>query len=494
MEQLTTDFLYRTLAQEIGDKIVDRTYLPGEKLPSTRELHNKLNVSINTVYKAYIELEKRGLIEARPKSGYYVRSAAAPPFIRTSADGDLPKSLEIPLANSDGLTPHQVSLPSFVNQVLRAAIHPDYLPLGTAMISPDLLPFRQFTKLLKEISQRSMQAILSYNLPQGDVELRRQLALRSIGILEQVKVNELVITNGCTEALSLALRTVARAGDIIAIESPAYYGILPVLEELGLLAIEIPTNSVSGLNLEFLEAALEKYPVKACLLTPNFNNPLGSIMPDAIKKKLVQLCGRREIPMIEDAINSELFFQKQRPSLLKSFDSNGLVITCSSFSKTLAPGLRIGWMIPGARYLDQVLKLKAASTLTNSSLDQQVLARFMAQGNYERYLRTIRTRMKRQVADYVECLRKNLPRQTIINHPKGGILLWIELPKTCDSMKVYQRALEHKISILPGTVFSASGQFRNFIRIGCGYPFTSRTANGIAKLGTIICQVAAGKE
>jgi DNA-binding transcriptional MocR family regulator len=398
------------------------------------------------------------------------------------------------MPNSDGLTPHKVSLPSFVNQVLRAAIRPDYLPLGTAMISPDLLPFRQFTKLIKEISQRSMQTILSYNLPQGDVELRRQLALRSIGILEQVKVNELVITNGCTEALSLSLRTVARAGDIIAIESPAFYGILPLLEELGLLAIEIPTDPVNGLKLEYLEEAITLYPVKACLITPNFNNPLGSIMPDVTKRKLVQLCSRREIPIIEDIINTELFYQNQRPSLLKSFDRKGLVITCSSFSKTLAPGLRIGWMIPGPRYLDKVLKLKAASTLSNSSLDQHLLARLMAQGNYERYLRSIRTMMKRQVADYVDCLRENLPRQAVINHPKGGILLWIELPETCDSMKVYRQALDHKISILPGTVFSASGQFRNFIRIGCGYPFTKQTANGIAQLGSIIDQVAAGRK
>jgi DNA-binding transcriptional MocR family regulator len=486
MTHQNNSFLYSNLAKEIGGKIKDNTFQTGEKLPSIRALHLKLNLSISTVYKAYIELEKQGFIEARPKSGYYVRCQKEQDAGLQTQGADNPESFDFPFSKTDALTPHKISIPSFVNHVLKTTHRTDFLQLGTAMISPELLPFGQLNKVMKEVTRQEMKSILSYSLAQGDLELRRQLALRSTGILEKLSAKDFVITNGCTEALALGLRAVTKAGDTIAIESPAFFGILPLLEDLGLRAVEIPSDPETGLKLGVLEKALKKHPIKACLVTPNFNNPLGSLMPDSKKRKLVQLAYQNQMPIIEDNINTELYYTKKRPSLLKAFDSHNLVITCSSFSKTLAPGLRIGWIIPGPRFMDSVLKLKAGFSVSSSTLDQRLLARFMSEGNYDRHLRSLRSRTKKQISDYITCVKKCFPEDVKINNPAGGILLWIEMRSGVDGVKVYQTALDNKISLLPGIVFSACGQYRNFIRLGCGYPFLKKTERALAFLGSII--------
>lgn len=476
-------FRYHLLAEELADKIRCGLYKPDEKLPSTRELHRKLNLSLNTVYKAYIELEKKNLVVARPKSGFYVNKT--PWTNKITSPPDLPQNLALDIALQDPVIPHSVTIPSFVNQVLKTVRHPDFLPLGTAMISPELLPFQTFNKIVREITDFEMKRILTYSLAQGDLELRRQLSLRSLGILRRIDASEFVITNGCTEALSLALQAVTQPGNTIAIESPAFYGVLPLIEELDLNVVEIDSDVESGLCIPLLEGILRKHRIHACLLTPNFHNPLGSLMTDEKKKHVVQLLNSNDIPIIEDNINSELYYGKERPLPLKAFDRKEQVILCSSFSKTLAPGFRIGWIIPGKRYFEKVLKLKAGFSVSSSSLDQYILARFMEQGNYERYLRSLRNRISEQIRLYTDCLKRNFPENSEIRTPKGGILLWIKLPGL-DGFEIYEKALKNRISILPGSIFSTSGEFKQFIRIGCGFPFTKEVENGLANLGDII--------
>ncbi len=486
MTQPDSRFRYQVLAREIKTKIKSGIYKPGEKLPSTRELHKKLNLSISTVYKAYIELEKNGLIEARPKSGYYVKSHPVENLTTIKTAVDRPEGLSFSIARQEATKPHKVSVPSFVNQVLKAVNHPDYLHLGTAMISPKFLPFQELRKVLKDLTNREMESILGYSLAQGDPELRRQLSLRSLGIVDGISAEDYIITNGCTEAISLALKAVTRPGDIVAIESPTFYGFLPLLEDLNLLALEIPTDPVTGIKISALKGAINKYPVKVCLLVPNFHNPLGALMPDQKKKELVEFLNKKEIPIIEDNINAELYYGKQRPIPLKAFDKKDLVIFCSSFSKTLAPGLRIGWMLPGKRFFDRVLKLKAGFSVSCSSLEQVLFSTFMVRGNYERYLRSLRLLIKQQVNQFADSIKRLFPRQVKVYKPKGGILLWVQLPEAMDAINIYQKALENRISILPGTVFSTSGKFNNYIRIGCGFPFNEETEKGLAILSSII--------
>ena len=485
MQEKRKPFQYQILSKEIANKIKNKLYKPGEKLPSTRELHKKLNLSINTVYKAFIELEKQGLIEARPKSGYYVCIAAASLLGNPGETLNSEQQLPVPIEKKSSRSIPVAQL-SFVNQVLKAVNHPDYLHLGTAMIAPEFLPTRQFKKIIAEIPQKDIGAILSYNLTQGDPHLRRQLSLRSLGILPEIEAEDFIITNGCTEAISLSLQAITKPGDTIGIESPTFYGFLPVLEVLKLKAIEIPTDPVSGVDVNALEQILRTQKIDVCLLTPNFNDPLGALLSEKNKKKLVELLNAHHIPIIEDNINAELFFGKQRPIPLKAFDQNNEVIFCSSFSKTLAPGLRVGWMLPGKKYFEKILNLKAGISVSTSSLDQYMLTRFMEQGTYERYLRSLRTLLKKQIVQFVDAINTHFPKESKVTLPEGGLLLWIQLPQTVDSMMVYQQALEKQISILPGSIFSVSSQFNHYIRIGCGFPFNQQTEKGLAILGSII--------
>jgi len=466
-------FQYRLLANEIKAKIQSGTYRSGEKLPSIRTLHKQLNLSISTIYKAFIELETTGLIEAVPKSGYYVRNWSM-------------SDIEPPKTQFQPQSPQKVVSSFIGNEVHLARENPNYLPLGTAAVSPDLLPYKIFSKILNNISQQGIKSILSYNLPQGNPELRRQIALKTIGLIDQVTAEDIVVTNGCTEALALSLKAILKPEDTIAIESPTFYGILPVLEELKVYAVEIPTDPVSGINIEHLEKAIKENNIKACFLTPNFHNPLGALMPEEKKEKLVKLLNQFNIPIIEDDIYSELYFGKNHPKPFKAYDQKDLVITCSSFSKTLAAGLRIGWVIPGKHYKNKILSLKTEHSIGTSSLDQYILAEFLKSGGYERHLRVLRNITQKQVLDYIDAVKNFFPKHTKLAIPKGGFLLWIQLPHQVDSLAVYQQALEKQICILPGSICSPSNQFNDYIRLSCGYPFTKEVKKGIQIMGGII--------
>ncbi|MCP4753648.1 MAG: PLP-dependent aminotransferase family protein [Proteobacteria bacterium] len=466
-------YRYKLLANELESKIANGTYKVGEKLPSIRQLHRQLNLSISTIYKAFIELEAQGLIEARPRSGYYVGSS-------------LLRELRVPATGDVSFPPHKVVLPSFVNQVLEVMNNPAFLPFGSAILSPDFLPYKSLFKILKDLGKREVQEVISYNLSQGDPELRRQLALRTLGIIDGIGAEDIIVTNGCTEAVSLSLKAVVQAGDTIAIESPTFYGILPLLEELGVLVVEVPTDPQYGVDVDGLEETIRRNNIKACLLTPNFHNPLGALMPDERKKRLVRMLNCHDIPIIEDDVNSELYYGKQRPIPLIAFDKRDLVLTCSSFSKTLASGLRTGWVIPGKRFKDKVLKLKTSFSVSTSSLDQHLLARFLGSGVYERHLRSLRDRVKKQVLIFARAVQEHFPEDTRMSIPQGGLLLWIQLPRGIDGFDIYREALKHRISILPGIVCSSSKQFKEYIRIGCGFPFTPEMKKGIEILGALI--------
>jgi DNA-binding transcriptional MocR family regulator len=479
-------FKYQLLSEDLEEKILSGTYQSGERLPSVREMQKRLNLSVSTIFKALIELETRGLVEARPKSGYFVKAKRAGSDQRSLPRAAVPRQLNVPAAHKISSVPHEIELPSFANQVLKAVNNPDYLHLGSSMVASEFLPHRPLAKILKDLTPWEMKSILSYSLPQGNPELRRQIALRSIGVLKRIEADDIIVTNGCTEAISLSMKAIVRPGDIVAIEAPTYYGILPLLEELQVRVVEIPTDPASGLQVDQLEKAINEHEIKACLLTPNFHNPLGSLMTMEKKEKLVKLTNKHQIPVIEDSVNSELFHGGKRPRPLKAFDKKNLVITCSSFSKALASGLRTGWVIPGNRFKEKILKLKTGFSVSTSSLDQLLLARFLESGVYERHLRSLRERIKKQVVIFAEAVEKYFPDGTRVLKPKGGVLLWVQLPGKADSLEIYKKALDHRISILPGVVFTSSGQFQDYIRIGCGFPFSKKMEQGVATLGTIV--------
>ncbi|MGE5256511.1 MAG: PLP-dependent aminotransferase family protein [Hyphomicrobiales bacterium] len=466
-------FRYRQLAGEIEKRILDGTYQPGEKLPSIRRLHRQSNLSISTVFQAYMELESTGLVEARDRSGYYVLPVSL-------------QRLEAPVPGKTSSVPQRVTLAPVINSVVGAISNPRFVPLGNTAMDPALLPVKSFSRILKSINRNDMRAMLSYTPSEGFPDLRRQIALRTLGVLEGIEPDDIIITNGCTEAVALSLLAVTRPGDTVAIEAPTNLTFLQLLKELGLLVAEIATDPKKGVDLAELEKSLRGKRINACLLMPNFQNPLGALMPEGNKKALVDLASRHEIPVIEDDISSQLYFGDQRPVPLKAYDRKGLVLTCSSFSKTLAPGLRLGWVIPGRRFSAKIQRLKAGMTISTSTLDQYIVSSVLGSGAYERHLRVLRSALKKQVFKTALEIQRHFPEQTRLAVPQGGSLLWVQLPPGVDGLSVYQTAFDRNIAIVPGVVCSNSKRFNNYIQIACAAPFSRRIKNALALLGSIV--------
>ncbi|MFH2066302.1 MAG: PLP-dependent aminotransferase family protein [Pseudomonadota bacterium] len=472
MENQKQLFRYESLAKELETKIQNGTYRSGDKLPSIREFHHHLNLSISTVYKAFIELEAVGLIEARPKSGYYVSPPQPvlrkPVFIRRDAE------------------PRKVDLSCVAQSIHNAIGNPEILPLGGAIISPELFPYKHFSRIVKGISANEMKTLMAYAPGRGIFELRRQIAMRTVGIFGKIDADDVIITNGCMEALALSLQAVVKPGDTIAIETPTFFTILRLLEELGVYVLEVPTDPRYGVDPDELEKVIAKNDIKACLFMPNFQNPLGALMPDSSKKRIVDMLNRENIPIIEDDIYAELYFGKKRPGTMKKYDAKGLVMSCSSFSKTLAPGLRIGWILADEPLRERVQKLKSVISISSSNLDQYVMSKFLESGGYDRHLRSLRKALNRQVLSMASSIQKHFPHNTRLAIPEGGAFLWVGLPGGIDGLTVFEKAMENNIAVLPGIACSASDRYKSYLRINCGYPFLEPVEEGIAILGQII--------
>jgi DNA-binding transcriptional MocR family regulator len=470
--------LYERVADHITQLIDHGTLRAGERLPSIRKLSSQMDVSISTVLQAYMKLEDRQSIEARPQSGFYVRSARRLP--------PEPKPSNPPPVVS------RVGVSGLVAQVFQSSHDPEMVQLALSTPSPDHLPVTRLNRLMAAATARAGARAVSYDFPPGYAPLRHEIAKRSIDSGCRLSENDIVTTHGTMEALNLCLRAVAKPGDVIAIESPAFYGTLQIIEGLGMKALEISADPRDGIMLEALASALRRQKIKACLFVLNFSNPLGSCMPDAKKKELVELLARRETPLIEDDIYGDLPFGAARPRTAKSYDKQGLVLLCASFSKTLAPGYRVGWTAPG-RFKPQVESLKFTSTMATTTAPQMAIADFLQSGGYDRYLRKIRRLLQTQVRQMSDAVGRYFPAGTKVTRPQGGYVLWVELSRSVDSLELHRRALQQKISIAPGPIFSANQKYRNFIRLSCGQPWSEKIDHAVRTLGELCAKLAAAR-
>jgi len=434
-------------------------------------------VSISTVLQAYLLLESKGLIEARPQSGFYVklRLEKLPPEPKTS---------------NPSAFAAQVGVGELVSRVLEAARNPEIVPLGAAVPSHELLPVKQLSRLVAVAARRHGTLAINYDFPPGHEALRRQIARRSLDWGCSLSADDILTTSGAMEAVNLCLRAVAKPRDTIAIESPTFYGVLQAIESLGMKALEIATHPREGVDLGALEYAIKRNKVRACIMIPNFNNPLGSCVSDKNKRELVEVLGRREIPLIEDDIYGELYFGDSRPKTAKAFDKKGLVLLCSSFSKDLAPGYRVGWTAPG-RFRAQVERLKFMNTVATSTLPQMAIAQFLESGGYDRHLRRLRRSLATQVQMVSLAISQYFPQGTKVTRPAGGFVLWVELPRSVNSLELHSKALQEKISVVPGPIFSAKQKYQNFIRLSCGEPWSSRLEQALMTLGRLAGKVQA---
>ena len=466
-------FRYIRLADELESNIQNGVYRAGEKLPSIRRLHRRTGLSISTVYQAFIELEKRGLVAPRQKSGYFVRPRMG-------------RILKTPDWRRYRAVPKKVTVSTLASSIVEAMSDASFLQLGGTLTAQDILPVKALSRSLRSMTAGQLAtALTTYENPYGNPSLRERIAKRSFHTGPVRNVDDLVITNGCIEAVGLCLQAAAKPGDTVVVESPTYPWFLQLIEDLNMLALEVPTDPEKGIDLEALGRAVDENAVAACILVPNFHNPLGYVMPEENKRTLVKMLGGRNIPIIEDDIHGELFFEGERPVPLKRYDQQGMVLYCSSFSKTLAPGLRIGWTLPG-RYRDKVRRLKLNLSIASPTLNQMVMAEFLKDGAYDRHLRRLRSALKTQAANIAMAVARYFPEGTKMTSPRGGITLWVELAKHFDSLKVFHEARKHRIAIMPGIMCSTTRRYRHCIRLSCGFPWSEALAAGVKKLGDII--------
>ena len=469
IDRQNEEFLYTQVVDLINNQVKSGALRAGDRLPSLRRLSARLDVSIPTVRQAYLELERRGHIEARPKSGYFIQ----------------PKR-QNRLVTMGGKTgkPIEVGCLDLMDRVYDGIHQPGILPLGIANPCMAAPATKQLHRSMKRVMARAEDRALGYAPTEGDPGLKRQIAYRYLNQGGSVDPTEIIITNGGQEALAIALHSVASSGDIIAIESPAYQGMLELIESMGMLALEIETCPVGGVNLDALERALKTHTLGACMFSSSVNNPLGSVTSDEHREALVDLLESHDIPLIEDDVYGELVFDGPRPRPAQYFSRKGLVLTCSSFSKTVAPGYRVGWLLAG-RYHSTASKLKRALSCSSGLLTQLTLSDHLASGDYDRHLRRLVPVLKQNCERMTAAVEHYFPVETGISAPRGGSVLWLELSKNMDSEILFEQAIAANISIIPGDVFAAGRRYRNFIRLSYGHPWSESLEQGVKTLGRL---------
>ena len=477
---MNTAPLYRQLAGHYRQAIQQGALPIGDRLPSVRNLMRTHQVSLSTALQACRELEGEGWLEARPRSGYFVRT---------------PRRHEMPPAREPAIPARldpaaYVGVHSRISEfVSRTNACVGGVNLAVAVAAPEHYPEAALRQAVVRAARLHGDVLCTPVPTHGHIALRTALARRAYDQGMTPSADDVIVTHGCTEALNIALRTVTSPGDTVAVESPTYHGLLQVLETLGLRALEVPTSPQSGLSVEALELAFLTQPgIRAVVAVPNMQNPLGSIMPEADKQRLVALCERHGVPLIEDDTYGLLADDERPQRTLKSWDKTGNVIYCASLHKTLAPGMRLGWMM-GGRWQNRAQMLKYANSRPNEALGQIAVAAFLDSRGYDRHLATLRRALRQQRERIAEAVARHFPQGTRLSVPAGGMLLWVELPDAIPSQQVFEQALAQGIRFCPGTLFSNAGRSDHFIRLSCGAPVTPDVEAAVRTIGKIVGDV-----
>jgi DNA-binding transcriptional MocR family regulator len=469
------DPLYLAVADDLARLIAGGQLPPRSRVPSVRRLARQRGISMTTAVASLRLLEQRGLVEARPKSGYFVTPRRAAP----------PEPSPVSLPRTARLAGAQAML----KRLAEASLNPALVRLGEAIPDPALFPHKALRAGLARVARRQSLQLATYPRRMGGSPvLRSQIASHYGRIGMRLNEEELIVTNGCMEALLLALRAVARPGDAIAVESPTYFGFLQLAESLGIKVLEVPVHARDGMSIAALRELLSGRAgrsVRACMTIANFSNPTGSCLPEARKRELVKLCRDADIALIEDDIYGDLMLEGPRPLPCKAFDTDDRVLLCSSFSKTLAPGARIGFIAAG-RHRDTLRAMKQVLSGATAVLPQEMLADYLAGGRYERHLQRLRARCAEQVARLSQCVQDHFPEGTRLTRPQGGFVLWVELPGAPDTMALYDAARRIGVDFVPGTMFSAAGRYQNCLRLNAGYAVTEATEAAIRNLGALL--------
>lgn len=466
------DLLYLRIARTLEQQISNEVLRVGDKLPSIRMICRQHGVSMSTAQFAYYELERKSLIESRPQSGYYVSNSFR-------------RRLAIPATSKP-----ENKLPGKPGKSLYETVHEnahtkDVVVFSSGTPATPLLPIAKLNKGLMQATRELPGSGTRYEPVQGNEKLRRQIARWSFSWQGNLSENDIITTSGCMNAISLCMLALTKPGDTIAVESPCFFGILQLAQSLGLKVLELPTSPQTGVDMDALKKTISTRKVKLCLLVSNFNNPLGSLMPDEHKKEAVRLLEHYNVPLIEDDLYGDLYFSESRPVCCKSFDESGNVLLCNSISKTLAPGYRVGWVAPG-KFREAIQRLKLFHSLSTTTLTHEVIAGFLENGRYEAHLRKLRRTLHTNYLQYVRVIGEHFPEDTKISRPQGGISVWLELSKKVDTVELYETAFRHKISISPGPMFTLQKQFSNCLRLSYGLEWNEKTESSLKLLGKLV--------
>ena len=464
------DFLYVEIANKMAGLIRNEVLQTGDRLPSVRMLCLEYGISMNTAKRVFLELEAQSLIESKPQSGYFVSRL---PYRRLP----LPE-VSKPSAVNIGKEPVDL-----IRKVYATMGKNDLTLFSVGVPSDELLPLAKLNKEMVRATRELRDSGTGYEQLQGNEKLRRMIAARSISWGGSLQENDLVTTAGGMNALSFCMMALGKPGDTIAMESPCYPGILQLAGGLGLKVLELPTHPTTGIEMDALKKVIPK--INLCLLVPNFNTPLGSCMPDEHKREVVRLLASHGIPLIEDDIYGDLYFGAQRPKCCKSFDKNGTVLWCSSISKTLAPGYRVGWVAPG-RYKEQILKLKLVHAISSPAITHEAVANFLKSGRYESHLRKMRQTLQSNCQHFMHAIAEYFPAGTKTSRPQGGLALWVEFNKKVNTMDLFDTAIKQGISIAPGRMFTLQNQFENCMRLSIGLPWSEEVRNRLKLLGRLV--------
>jgi DNA-binding transcriptional MocR family regulator len=462
--------LYLKIAKVIEEQIDSETLKLGDKLPSIRSIQKIYDVSINTAKQAFLELESKSLIEARPKSGYFVSKTSRRKF-------------SLPTVGKLKSSQDEKPQGDLISRILNTLEDKDIRQFSIGAPDSSLLPIAKLNKGVINVVRTLPDGGTSYEPVQGSVNLRRGIAKWSLVLEGKLTEDDIVTTSGTMNALYNCLLAVTQRGDTIAVETPVYFGILQMARSMGLNVIEIPNHPITGVDLEALKKVLPK--LKACCFISNFSNPLGCLMPDEHKKELVRMLTEHDIPLIEDDLYGNLFFGATRPKPCKAFDEAGIVMWCGSVSKTLAPGYRVGWVAVG-KYKDKIIRQKFLQTISTPTLYQEVIADFLEHGRYDHHLRTLRNKLYTNCLQFQRAIEDYFPHNTKISQPQGGFMLWLELDKKIDTAKLYDVAIKQKISFAPGRMFSLHNQYNNCMRLNYGLEWNQKLDFDLKRLGNIV--------
>lgn len=462
------EILYQKIAASLAEQIKSGTLKTGDKMPSLRTLHQEYGVSMTTAVQSYLELEAKGMIVSRPQSGYYVSYK--------------PSGLSVPSISrpSGGMDP--VSVETLIAKIYATLSNKDVTRFSLGVPENELLPIAKINKELIHAMRDLKGSGTEYEEIQGNRKLRRDIARLTYTWNGNLNETDIVTTAGAMNAISFGLMALTQKGDTIAVESPVYFGILQLAKSLGLHVIELPTHPLTGVEPDALKKVLPK--IQVCILVSNFNNPLGSCMPNEHKQEVVKMLSKYGVPLIEDDLYGDVYFGNSRPKPCKAFDEEGLVLWSGSVSKTLAPGYRVGWMAPG-KFKDKIIHQKLIHTVSSTTITQEAVANFLEKGRYEHHLRKLRTELHANSLQFSRAVAEYFPEGTKISQPQGGFMLWVELDRKMDTEELYDRAIRQKISIAPGRMFSLQNQFTNCMRLSYGQRWSEHLDDQLKQLGKI---------